>query len=163
MKEIKNIEAIKQALAELLKQFDKELNQYQTDVYMYIKEDGTADLDTFVNVGGNSWLDDDHYTIYSDRQHYDTIYDSFQTNEELLEAAGISADDVPREDPDEELEWYEIRDYIKQNEELEKRVQEAYEDCLPDDYEYEENAETIIRCFIEEQEEIERMYADMQD
>ena len=163
MKEIKNIEAIKQALAELLKQFDKDLNQYQTDVYMYIKEDGTAELDTFVNVGGNSWLDDDHYTIYSDKQHYDTIYDTFQTNEELLEAAGISADDVPREDEDYDLEWYEIRDYIKQNEELEKRVQEAYEDCLPDDYEYEENAETIIRGFIEEQEEIERMYADMQD
>ena len=163
MKEIKNIEAIKQALAELLKQFDKDLNQYQTDVYMYIKEDGTAELDTFVNVGGNSWLDDDHYTIYSDKQHYGTIYDTFQTNEELLEAAGISADDVPREDEDYDLEWYEIRDYIKQNDELEKRVQEAYEDCLPDDYEYEEKAETIIRGFIEEQEEIERMYADMQD
>lgn len=161
MKEIKNIEEIKLMLAELLKQFDKELNEYQTDVYMYIKEDGTAELDTFVNVGGNSWLDDDHYTLYSDKQHYDTIYDSFQTNEELLEAAGITAEDVPH-DPDYDLEWYEIRDYIKQNDELEKRVQEAYEECLPDDYEYEENAGTIIRLFIENQEETERMYTEMQ-
>jgi len=74
--DIENIQEITDELVEFLKQFDKELNGYDTDVYLYYDEDtNTAELDTFVNPGGNSWLDDDHYTIYTDKQHYDSLID----------------------------------------------------------------------------------------
>ena len=62
---IKNRIEVVQQLAELLRKFDIELNQYDTDVYLYYNsESQTATLDTFVNVSGREWLDDDHYTIY---------------------------------------------------------------------------------------------------
>ena len=78
MRTLKNREAIVAKLAEMLKKFDLELNRYNTDVYLYYdKEKQTAELDTFINVGGNSWLNDDHYTIYTDREHYETDFDIF--------------------------------------------------------------------------------------
>ena len=71
---IKNREEIVDKLVDMLVQFDKDCNSYQTDVYLYYdKENQSAELDTFVNVGGNSWLNDDHYTIYS-QFHPDYMY-----------------------------------------------------------------------------------------
>ena len=53
---IKNREEIVDKLVDMLVQFDKDCNSYQTDVYLYYdKENQTAELDTFVNVGGNSY------------------------------------------------------------------------------------------------------------
>ena len=61
MRTLKNREAIVEELAEMLKKFDMQLNAYQTDVYLYYDEEKqTAELDTFINVGGRSWLNDDH-------------------------------------------------------------------------------------------------------
>ena len=72
--EIKNYDEIRENLADMLVQFDKDANtDYQTDVYLYYDEkEKTARLDTFVNVGGNSWLNDDHKTIYTDKEHYNS-------------------------------------------------------------------------------------------
>lgn len=64
---IKNRAEIVEKLAEILHQFDVKHTNYQEDVYMYVDDNGNAKLDTFVNVGGNSWLDDNHYTLY--RKH----------------------------------------------------------------------------------------------
>lgn len=52
---IKNRNEIVEKLAEMLYQFEVEHTGYQEDVYLYIDKDGNATLDTFVNVGGNSW------------------------------------------------------------------------------------------------------------
>ena len=71
MAQISNYDQILDELVNLLIDFDFDQNEYQTDVYMYIGEDGKARLDTFINVGGNSWLNDDHITIYSDKPHYE--------------------------------------------------------------------------------------------
>ena len=68
---INNREEIVEQLAEMLVSFAKARNLYQTDVYLYYDEATcTASLDKYENVGGNSWLDDGHYTIYIDRPHY---------------------------------------------------------------------------------------------
>lgn len=78
MKELNNHNELVNELTDMLITFDKECNQYQTDVYLYYdKENNTALLDTFVNVGGNSWLDDDHFTIYHDSQHYEDWSDYY--------------------------------------------------------------------------------------
>lgn len=74
MLRLKNHEEVYEALIEQLKEFEIDKNKYQTDVYLYVK-DGKGTIDTFTNVGGNSWLDDDHYTIYSDKEHFSTKMD----------------------------------------------------------------------------------------
>ena len=72
---LKNKEAVLEALIEQIKEFEISLNEYQTDVYLYIDDDGNGTIDTFTNVGGNSWLNDDHFTIYRDREHHNTMMD----------------------------------------------------------------------------------------
>lgn len=52
----KHYEEIVEAAVEM----EKEWDPYQVDLYLY--PDGT--IDTFVNIGGNSWLNDDHITVY---------------------------------------------------------------------------------------------------
>lgn len=74
MLKLKNHEAVLEALIEQLKEFEINKNEYETDVYLYIK-DGEGTIDTFTNVGGNSWLDDDHITIHVDKNHFETIMD----------------------------------------------------------------------------------------
>ena len=92
---IKNRIEVVQQLAEILRKFDIELNPYDTDVYLYYDSEAqTATLDTFVNVSGREWLDDDHYTIYTDRQHHDKAIDSFDTVEEIVSALEKTKEEI---------------------------------------------------------------------
>lgn len=157
---IKNRAEIVEQLAEMLKNFDRKLNQYQTDVYMYIDEEGTATLDTFVNVGGNSWLNDDHYTIYCDREHNETIIDIWTTIGALAGALDIEYDtlikavskyyDIDTED----VRWYEVSDYVNDHEELFEKLEETYGNYLDElTSEYMERAEAIFSEWEDEQGE----------
>lgn len=80
-------------LADLLLDLDIQSNRYQTDVYLYI-EDGVGRLDTFVNVGGNSWLDDDHITIYRDKEHLEDYLDWYQTLGEIADTLCMSVPEL---------------------------------------------------------------------
>ena len=75
-KYIENTEEIQQRLTEMLMEDAKEMCGYQRDIYMYIDDNGRASLDWFINVGGNSRLDDDHILLHVCRQHYEGIKDS---------------------------------------------------------------------------------------
>lgn len=83
MLRLKNHEEVYEALIEQLKEFEIDKNKYQTDVYLYVK-DGMGSIDTFTNVGGNSWLDDDHITIYIDKEHFETIIDELSDGNSYL-------------------------------------------------------------------------------
>lgn len=149
MSTIKNREEITEALAHMLRMFDMELRNYQTDVYMYIDGSGVASLEEFVNVGGNSWLDDAHITIYSDREHYNTHVEAFEDAETLAEAAGITMEDVAKwvdpEEPEEDaVSFNDVREYIMVHDGPYDRMREAYNDLLPDFCEYEQAAEEIL-------------------
>lgn len=159
---ITNREEIVEQLTEMLMQFDKDCNQYQTDIYLYYDaENQTAELDTFVNVGGNSWLNDDHYTIYSDREHYDDgIFSWIQDKTEFADLLEIPVEQLEKEtrdynhydvDDDEELEYCDYREYIKSNDEYMEKLTEAYNDSL-EDYlsDYTEKAEYILDEFEKE-------------
>lgn len=161
--EIKNREQLIDQLAEMLLQFDKDANPYQTDVYLYYdKENQTAELDTFVNVGGNSWLNDSHYTIYTDKEHYDGIWDYYQSVEELAEYAEIPLDKLRQKviaklelDDDEaadfELDYYEARGYLQQNNEAMGKLTASYFEALEElKPEYHERAEFIMDNFNQE-------------
>lgn len=162
---IKNLNSIIEQLTEMLMDFDCELNGYDTDVYMYYDEETeTARLDTFVNVGGNSWLDDDHYTIYTDRQHYDTFFDYWNNIAEFAESLGITEDKLItlaaeyfRYEP-EEIDYYDVRKFFNYNEEYFDKLKEEYCDFIESLHgNYEAQAEEIMDRFFTDIAEYEHV------
>lgn len=165
---IKNIETLTEELVKLLIQFDKDLNGYQTDVYLYYNaETQTATLDTFVNVGGNSWLNDDHYTIYTDKEHFtDCFGDFYQTEEEFADYLDMDFDKLTEEvrkhfdlEEDEKPSFDDYRSYVIANEEYQEKLIAAYQECLENDYHenYEDHAASIMENFFEEIAYLEAM------
>lgn len=154
---IKNREKIIEQLTEMLMQFDKDENKYQTDVYLYYDEENhTAELDTFVNVGGNSWLNDDHYTIYTDKEHYDNgVFSYYQNSCEIAEALGITNTELEYDirqfhklDADEEPDWYDTCKFIESNDEYMAILTQNYYDCIEEMRpEYVHRAEIIMEDF----------------
>lgn len=79
MKTITNLDEVKRDLYDMIFGLEFEENEYQTDIYAYYDEEtGKVTLEYFENVGGNSWLDDSHITIYTDGPHYDKLEDEFE-------------------------------------------------------------------------------------
>lgn len=169
IRDITNREEIVESLADLLQQFDKELNSYQTDVYMYINEEtGAATLDTFVNVGGRSWMDDDHITIYTDKEHFETLYDYYCNNGDFADALEMEHEELQKEvaqnliDSGEveegyEPDWYDIRDYIRTRADYSEKLEAVYNEHIDENRaDYIEKAEDIIEyaeeCEAEEEE-----------
>ena len=152
---IKNREQLVNELAEIFLQFDKDCNSYQTDVYFYYdNRDQTGRLDTFVNVGGNSWLDDDHMTVYTDKEHYDDgAYSWYQSEDEIADVLEISVEQLLTEtrqyhdmDDDEEPDYWEIEKYVQSVDSYNEKLWDRYYDFLKSELasEYEQRAEEII-------------------
>lgn len=78
---LKNYDEVRETLIETIADLETRKNRYQTDIYLYIDENGHGTIDTFANVGGNSWLNDDHITIYTDREHCETKLDDLQNGD----------------------------------------------------------------------------------
>lgn len=156
---ITNREKIVEELTDLLMQFDKDMNSYQTDVYMYINEESnTASLDTFVNVGGNSWLNDDHYTIYTDKEHYDGISAFYSESFEYADAIGIDYGVLKEEarayheyDDIDDVDYTDIEKYVLSRDDYSEKVFQAYYDYIDESRsEYVERAEKIISHYIDD-------------
>ena len=167
---IKNRETIVEQLTAMLMQFDKDANTfYQTDVYLYYNaENQEATLDTFVNVGGNSWLDDDHYTIYTDKEHYDDgIWSWYQSEEELAMFLEIPLwklrDEViayQKLDADEaedyNLTYSDAAEYIKTRDDYVEKLTNGYFDYIDEnESDFVEKANWILDEFEKEQTYIE--------
>lgn len=117
--ELANVDELRDELISYLKYFDKEENQYQTDLYLYVDtETNTGRLYEFVNVGGNSWLNDDHYILHIDKPHYENWEDmGFENKEEYDEFIDEDLDDYYPEKADEiiyefdkELRYLEMKE-----------------------------------------------------
>lgn len=163
MIKIKNYETIIEELTEMLMKFDKECNRYQTDVYLYYNEETQiASLDTFVNVGGNSWLDDDHYTIYRDKEHFNGVLDWYEDFWQIAEFLDISEEQLRSEiiqhfdldeDEAEDLERSDsyVDDYLKTRDDYMETLTTAFNDGIEEmRSEYLEKAEGIMNSFFEE-------------
>lgn len=144
-----NINDLVSELAEILRKFEIDLNTYQTDVYFYYDPDTKMGrLETFINVGGNSWINDDHITIYRDPPH-DNIYDYFNDISEFADALEISKKDLMEAtkkfknfDADDFIERREVIDYIKSDEKLADKVVANYINYYVDEY----KAEFLIKA-----------------
>lgn len=170
--EIKNREEIVQELAQIMMQSDIECRPYQTDVYMYIdQETREARLDKFTNVGGNSWLNDDHLTVWIDRQHLENHLDYFETIEEIADALDMTPDELrvmavqTLYAPDDrmtfaDMTWSDVYQMIRQTDEVNDKLREAYAEAIRDhEPEYIEQAEDALKQledYIEEEEALRR-------
>lgn len=140
--DIININDLVSELAVILRKFEIDLNPYQTDVYFYYDADAKIGrLETFINVGGHSWINDDHVTIYSDEPHYMSIYDYFDSVLEFADALEISKDDLIEAtrkfknlDADDSIERIEVIDYIKSDDKLVNKLTAFYISYYVDDY-----------------------------
>ena len=157
MMEIANRDEILDELIELLMKFDIERNHYQTDVYLYLDENNNARLETFVNVGGNSWLDDDHYTIYTDKEHYDDDIRSYVCNtDDFAYFLDIPYEDFEKEvkaysdiEEDDDILYEDAYDYVCSKEEYYKKIDDIYINKIINEHndEYYEKAEEILTDF----------------
>ena len=136
---IKNKDEIIERLTEMLMNFEKELSSYTTDVYLYYDENTQkATLDTFVNVGGNSFLDDDHYLLYRNTGYCNpyqvTLFDEFCDISDLADAIGISTEQLKAEtknylsiDDNWFVERYgDVREYVENNQEYMEALANAH-------------------------------------
>lgn len=143
--DIVNINDLVSELAVILRKFEIDLNPYQTDVYFYYDPDAKIGrLETFINVGGHSWINDDHVTIYSDLPNYDDVYDYFSDISEFADALEISENDLikaVRKFKDFGINFpvdrRNIIDYIKSDDKLADKVAAYYIDYYVDEYEAE--------------------------
>ena len=151
MEKITNIREVLDALADRLEQDAIEELPYQVDIYLYIR-DGKAELDDFVNVGGNSWLDDDHYLLHTLPQHNDRgcfdLFDSIPSAAEVLDVTEEylihrAWEYVYDEDPGElsSIDYSDVYDMIRHSEDLTDKLQAIFEEYVRDN----------LRCDIEEQ------------
>ena len=164
--DLKNSDDIYEEFVEMLKQFDKDKNSYQTDVYLYVDDNMTGTLDTFINVGGNSWLNDDHYVLYRDKEHYDDWSDFFQTEADIAEALGLTEKGLilrtlsymKKECGDNDLDiddvtYEEIRRYITDTGLVDKLIEAENEYIYDNISDYYDKADEVIRYFNEMQDE----------
>lgn len=83
IEKIQNWTDLVSELADRMLQADIDCNQYQTDIYLYVNDDGSWELEDFVNVGGNSWLNDTHITVWCDMEHLENWMDWYNTLQDV--------------------------------------------------------------------------------
>jgi len=104
--DLKNANELFDEFVQYLMDFDSMHNRnFETDIYLYVDENLIGTLSLFENPGGNSWKNDDHYLLYTDKPHYEDWSDYFQTIEEVADALGMSSDTL----------IYEILDSMNEN------------------------------------------------
>ena len=129
-------------LADRMMQADIDCNRYQADVYMYLRKDGSAYISDFVNVGGNSWLDDDHITVWIDHEHTEDYLDWYTSVTEIADMLDLTirqVQEIVYTDTHMEETGFEISDidyadivqYIKAGKTM---TADEWSDCLFDAY-----------------------------
>ncbi len=151
-KYIENTEEIQQRLTEMLMEDAREMCRYQRDIYMYIDDNGRASLEWYINVCGNSWLDDDHILLHRCKEHYEGIEDSIDGTAMLAEIINMTeAELVDRVCKDQEID----RDDLQYADCIswalwvyEDTIRAWYDECIEDARtDYEDQADEILRDF----------------
>ena len=167
--DLDNAEELREELIEKLREFDKAMRNYQTDLYLYVDEEtNTGEFWEFSNPGGNSWLNDDHYVMHVDQEHYESVFDWYACTGDVVEALGFADMNAFKEimvqsgeyESTEEIEDWDIIDFIEDHEEYMEMLKEGYCNAIDECDSYEDQADEDIRDFDECQAEIEQMRKD---
>ena len=134
-----NYEEIITQLANYIIQFEKDLKDYQTDVYLYIDENGKGELDLFPNPGGRSWRNDKHYVVYSDPPHNNDplyFYDSVAQLADQLKIPFKQLEEETRQyldlDPEDGVDFSDAIELIRHNDTYKDKIIEGYEKAIED-------------------------------
>lgn len=155
MKTITNIAEVMDKAREIITEAVKSCDTYQTDIYLYVDEDGTATVEDFYNVGGSSWLDDDHITlckIPGNMDWYDMGYGDFNINQ-FADVLNSDIDTLVKETiqyMDEEEDYKpsdaEVEEYIRGNDEYMDTLKNNYDEYVAPEFaqSFVDEAESII-------------------
>lgn len=149
-KYIENTEEVRQRLIRMLMDDARDMCRYQRDIYMYIDDEGHAQLEWFINVGGNSWINDDHILLYRCREHYEGIEDSIDGISHLADIICMSADELidhVSEDIEIDRDDVDFDDcYRWAFEHFDGIISEWYDTCIEDAAsDYADQADEIMR------------------
>lgn len=139
--DIKNYDGLFDSLYENLKKLAVERRRYETDIYLYFDDEtGKAELYLFENVGGNSWINDNHITIHTDGPHYESIFDEYNTIEDFAYILNKSTEELTAEASKfnncglEDVEVYELEELIKGTPAYFEKVENEYDSNVEDIY-----------------------------
>ena len=168
MAKIKNMNEVLESIVTMMMQHDKDHTRYQQDIYLYMQEDGTATVELFVNVGGNSWIDDDHYTVARLYEDHGDWSDCFTTICDIAYALGWDKQTLKERaaawysehyndyGTADDMSYSDVYDFIKAHEPLQDQITAA-EAAELENYrsEYAERAQMALDGVLEEMEERE--------
>jgi len=159
--ELVNRDKIIEDFAKMICDLEIERNPFQTDIYLYIDEETKkGELYRFTNPGGNSWLNDDHITIYNDRPHYDSIFDIYNGDLNLIaETLKKDHEEFKKElatyyndaDPDYDPPFQDVEQYVKNNPDYMELIKQDFIDNLKMGTDFIALAENYIDYAEEEQ------------
>lgn len=142
-----NREEVVDKIAEIIANHRFTAPDYQVDIYLYVDNGSNGRVSTFVNVGGNSWLDDDHYTVHSMTQYHadELVKDYYRDGGIESLAWAVELEESALVEEVGSSSYGDVFDY----------VYEKYNDKLKDDYlsdnpdDLREEAEIIIELWEE--------------
>lgn len=165
MATIKNMNEVLEIIVDMMMTHDKQHTSYQQDIYLYFHDDGTAAVELFVNVGGNSWLNDNHYTVMRLMPTNTTWTDYYQCIDDIANGLGCDKQTLKERaaawlcetgwqyDVD-DIDYSDIYDFIKAHpmllDTLEDGVAEQIEEQRS---EYAERAQMALDAVLEEIDE----------
>lgn len=163
MAKISNYNAVLEELVSMMMEHDRDHTPYQEDVYLYI-EDGEGSLYLFANVGGNSWLDDDHITVMQLREDLTDWSDFVPNLGDIATVLGWSVVSLKERAAAWhcesgwqydacDMDYHDIRNFIEANPVLMNQITEAENDYIEDSRsEYAERARMALDAALDDEE-----------
>ncbi len=154
LKDLINYDDLFEELKTILLDFEINRCTFQQDIYLYIDEETKkGELSVFENPGGNSWLNDDHITIYSGKPHYNSIFDIYDADERwLCEVLEKTPEEIKKEILEESpffeetnnIDFFNIVDYVKENDNYMELVEADFKEYIINNSDFDEIAEHIF-------------------
>lgn len=161
--ELKNRQAVVEEIIRMLMEHDMDHTSYQEDIYLYIHEDGTGEVTTFTNVGGNSWLDDDHITVYCMKEDLSDWTDFVPDIGDIADVLGWSLNSLKERTAAwmcetgwqydaEDVNGLDIRQFIAKHPVLLNQIKDAEEEYIKHELysDYMDKAEMLLDAALEE-------------
>lgn len=166
MKELKNRQAVIDQIVGMLMAHDIDHTCYQEDIYLYIDDKGVGTVETFTNVGGNSWLDNDHITVYCMKEDHSDWTDFAPNMSDIAEVLGWSLNSLKERTAAwmcesgwqydaKDVNYQDVRQFIDQHPVLLNQIKDAEEQYIKHNLcsEYQDKAEMLLDEALKETED----------
>lgn len=159
--ELTNREEVIDEIADNIRRLDIEHNHYEVDLYLYMDETGRGTIAEFPNPGGNSWLADDHYLVYRQKQYCDNLADLYESADELCDRLNLDKREIAKEI----AEYHGWSIDCVEDDDIRRWIWDYYADEIRADYSYwrDDSWDTErAQAALEEAEENERRLNEME-